>query len=324
MNNRLKIAIAGIVGTIFIAGISFSLGRSSAEKENKAEINSALSSNKKSMSKAQSSKELKSQDQTSESLSSEVVEKAETTEIDSSGDYTCGTDFNPGTYYVVLTKFDFANDDNDKGGSIFLSGSMNEVWNSVGSKTRVAFSEGDILDISDVYSPKWVITLYSASDYEKGKDSINSLSDNVPEVKSSSSKESSAVSTSTTTSDDHLVDNNFITISYDKQSNSFTIKNKTSKDITIENGSGPTLNGHMLNMYDGFASVDISANASTEEVIKLQNTGETIAGDKLHEYDYVKSGDNIIHVAGEIMDSDYNTLGNYSFNVTVKDSVLKD
>lgn len=171
------------------------------------------------------------------------------------------------------------------------------------------------IDAAGYYADKGATVTIGYSDHDYDGTTKTSSSDVDVDEKTSSS---------TKTGTDQVFDNQFVTISYDKDSNYFSIKNRTSKDIILGNGSGPLLNGHLLNMYDGFASVDVPANGSVEETLTIQNEGETLGGDKLHEYDYVQSGDNTLHVAGEISDSDFNTIGNYSFDAKMSDAVLKD
>ncbi|GAA3254850.1 hypothetical protein LMG8520_0643 [Lactococcus lactis subsp. lactis] len=153
--------------------------------------------------------------------------------------------------------------------------------------------------------------------------SLAACSSNSTSTTKSKSQESSTKAAKIV-SDNKLFDNQQITISYNSSSNYFTIKNKTTAPINLINGRGPILNGHTISTVDGFGSVFIAANSSSEETIRLLKEAQTIDGDKINEYDYVKKGDNLLHVAGDILDETYHNIGSYSFDVHVDSKFLKN
>lgn len=140
----------------------------------------------------------------------------------------------------------------------------------------------------------------------------------------SKSNNSTSTETSKTISNKQVFDNEKITISYNSGSNYFTIKNKTDAPINLINGKGPILNGHNISTADGFGSVFIAANSSSEETVRLLKEAQTIDGDKINEYDYVKKGDNLLHVAGDVLDETYHNIGSYSFDVHIDSEFLKN
>lgn len=114
------------------------------------------------------------------------------------GNYTVGTDINPGAYYVVLTELIHGDKDTDKKAyvSIEVSGKdySFETFYNINAKKRFKFKDGDEIKFEDNYSPKsWKVSLLTDSDFQKymgssAKNSSDTSSSNSRENISASSK----------------------------------------------------------------------------------------------------------------------------------------
>lgn len=179
---------------------------------------------------------------------------------------------------------------------------------------------GNKLSYTDGYDTTYALSKQSSKKASKAK----STSTKKKSYSSSEASETSTVNDEDDTDDGEVVYSGaYATISYHSDDGYFTIKNETDKDIVLSSNGKPTINGKIFNMYDGFASVDVPANGSAEERISLQNSGETLGGDKLREYKLISDGENHVHITGTVNDSDFNSLGSFSFDVDMDESMLK-
>lgn len=121
------------------------------------------------------------------------------------GEYTVGKDIQPGSYYAVLTEFEYKNEEYKKDNNGYVdiyqispkqestsnkekntstsesqnSTDKNEyhsyMLESIGAKQRVNLNSGDIIKLGDNYDPKsWKISFFNETDFKKYMDDSKS------------------------------------------------------------------------------------------------------------------------------------------------------
>lgn len=127
------------------------------QKSSTSEINSSLNTDKS---------------ENSSKSESTINAQGGSVDIIAKGEYFVGSDIKPGTYYIVLTELNYADDDPEKQAwvSFDISGKKPayEMFFNVGSKKRIVLSDGDTVTFEDNYSPKsWMMRLLNDDDFKK-------------------------------------------------------------------------------------------------------------------------------------------------------------
>lgn len=98
-----------------------------------------------------------------------------------------------------------------------------------------------------------------------------------------------------------VFDNKDLKIVFDADAGNFEFTNKTSNEYIVDfvwGSSQSTLNGHKLNPWD-FEGGTLGPNSTLICALTLARDGETLAGEKMHEGDYIKDGNNTLSVQFE-------------------------